>query len=649
MSPSTKSKSKDKLAARAVKEQIKTSLKPTPAPANNGNGIPGSAYNPLSGTFHALDTEPSASLPVPKTNGRFRTIDEPEDHSGSSSGTTAEYDSLSNNDSCSGESEDPKEKTTVSNAPRKETIPGSDTDKRDKIRQKNEKKHQRQKEKRALEIHERCNGYLMSRKLEGLAQKLEAMGFSSEQATMALILNEGRVEESVAWLFEVGEDNKQQCATNLEGANIKIDITEELAQIETLEIKYKCSKLEVERAVVAFEGNLEKAEDSLKTLKQEPTTVPPKSEKSGNGVAVASALNNKVVSSVQIPVGKAPLKGAGPISIQQHRREERDFNYTKPVAAVVQIESGNKNLQPFVQVESTNRNLQPSRKILVKQDVTKPQVTTPVDKRWSAASTSPSFPYSPVPPLQEVVKPEARYPGAAEAKTNMQTPRLKEPIVVMQRPVSNPPKQSIYAGGRYVNVMSDSERELFRMVLEEESLKRRLGDSPSMKSVTQLPYAPSAVKPPSVAGFGGPWSTMGPPSTRTLSSLATPLGLFAGRGFSGSSVAADWSTSGTMPQCDYEKVDWSLDTTPVYTDWSLDSARQMPSTMKSNNLYDTPYLGAKGPMPAVNGGVCLGGLQEGRCLVTDPPNSVGSLEWTSPFNGMDLLRAPRQFVKSPSL
>ena len=45
------------------------------------------------------------------------------------------------------------------------------------------------------------NGYQMSRKLEALAQQLVAMEFSSECATNALILNEGRVEESVLWLF----------------------------------------------------------------------------------------------------------------------------------------------------------------------------------------------------------------------------------------------------------------------------------------------------------------------------------------------------------------------------------------------------------------------------------------------------------------
>ncbi|GJR46054.1 UBA-like protein [Tanacetum coccineum] len=70
------------------------------------------------------------------------------------------------------------------------------------------KRHQRQKERRAQELHERCSGYLMSRKLEGLAQQLVTIRFSYERATMAIILNEGKVEQSVAWLFEGGAPHK---------------------------------------------------------------------------------------------------------------------------------------------------------------------------------------------------------------------------------------------------------------------------------------------------------------------------------------------------------------------------------------------------------------------------------------------------------
>nr|XP_016445714.1 PREDICTED: uncharacterized protein LOC107770899 [Nicotiana tabacum] len=273
MSPAARSKSKDK---KMSKEPPKVASKPSSA--NAGGGVPTSGYNPLLGTFHTLDTAPVTSNAALHVNGRFRNIDETDDPSGHSIGAGGEYDVVSNNGSWSGESEDHKERTS-NLPPRQETLPGADNDKREKIRQKNERKHQRQKEKRAQELHEKCSGYLMSRKLEALAQQLVAMGFSLERSTMALILNEGRVEESVAWLFEGGEEANKDKEHNLDtGGNLKIDISDELACIAHMEIRYKCSKQEVERAVVACEGDLEKAEETLRSQKQEPASVPSKPE-----------------------------------------------------------------------------------------------------------------------------------------------------------------------------------------------------------------------------------------------------------------------------------------------------------------------------------------------------------------------------------
>ncbi|PIN24914.1 hypothetical protein CDL12_02342 [Handroanthus impetiginosus] len=258
MSPASRSKAKDK---KASKEPLKGSSKPS-GHVNNNTGIPASGYNPLLGTFHTIDAAPVPSASPVNVNGRFRNIDDTDDHNGNSFGAGVEYDSVSNNGSWSGESEDQKEKTSQPQAPQ-QLVPGADNDKREKIRQKNERKHQRQKERRAQELHERCSGYLMSRKLEALAQQLVAMGFSQERATMALILNEGRVEESVAWLFEGGEEDKRM-EHNLDGGGtLKIDISEELARITDMEIRYKATKQEVERAVVACEGDLEKAEEML--------------------------------------------------------------------------------------------------------------------------------------------------------------------------------------------------------------------------------------------------------------------------------------------------------------------------------------------------------------------------------------------------
>ncbi|KAH6772185.1 Ubiquitin-associated/translation elongation factor EF1B protein [Perilla frutescens var. frutescens] len=167
MSPASRSKSKDK---KSVKESPKSSLKPS-SHASMSTATPASGYNPVLGTFHTFETTPVPSASPLHVNGRFRNIDDTDDHNGNSTGAGIEYDSVSNNGSWSGESEDPKEKSSQS-LPRQDTIPGADNDKREKIRQKNERKHQRQKERRAQELHERCNGYLMSRKLEALAQQL---------------------------------------------------------------------------------------------------------------------------------------------------------------------------------------------------------------------------------------------------------------------------------------------------------------------------------------------------------------------------------------------------------------------------------------------------------------------------------------------
>ncbi|EPS73433.1 hypothetical protein M569_01332, partial [Genlisea aurea] len=227
-------------------------------------GITSNGYNPLSGTFHTFESLSVSTPSSPNVNGRFRNIDDVDDHNGSSLGDGVECDTISNNGSWSGKSDDHKEKPFQPST--QESVPGAaDTEKREKMRLKNERKHQRQKERRAQELHERCSGYLMSRKLEALAQQLVAMGFSSERAMMALILNEGRVEESVSWLFDSGIEEKNSTEQNLvdSGENLKIDISEELAKITDMEIKYKVSKQEVERAIVSCEGDIEKAEEML--------------------------------------------------------------------------------------------------------------------------------------------------------------------------------------------------------------------------------------------------------------------------------------------------------------------------------------------------------------------------------------------------
>ncbi|KAF9599358.1 hypothetical protein IFM89_036815 [Coptis chinensis] len=606
MSPASKSKAKDKSSAKTNKEQPKASSKPS-ANGTTGSGITASAYNPLSGTFHTLETAPTASSPPPHSNGRFRNIDETDDHSGSSLGTGAEYDSVSNNGGYT----------------------GSDNDKREKTRQKNERKHQRQRERRAQELHERCSGYLMSRKLEALAQQLVAMGFSSERATMSLILNEGRIEESVAWLLEGSEDTAQHKDSNLDcGSNLKIDITEELSQITVMETKYKCSKQEVERAIVTCEGDLEKADETLRTQKQELPSSPPKPEDIGDPSIVNGG--KLVVSSIQT-LQRPQYKTNPPILLQQ-RRDDRDFNYTKAAPPV--------SAPP----ESANRNFQPLRRIQPKAEWIRPQVAAPVEKRWPNGGSSASVSYSLASPLQAAppaAKPEARYVVVGSEAKNLPTGSVREPVIMMQRPQSINTKQN-----HPVTSMNATP------AVTAGCLSAQQFYLPS----NHQPYVSSPLDTPA-SGWGNSHGTTGSSSSST-SSLTVPasLGLFSGwgsAGASGSSSPVDWNTGGSMPQCDYASIDWTLDSTLPSRSNGLWLG--LASFVKNSRMYDSwsPSTSADSKptmRPASSNGIPIPGRQEGVAAETSSAStSEGQSEWTSPFAGKDLFSVPRQFVTSPSL
>ncbi|KAK9273202.1 hypothetical protein L1049_018009 [Liquidambar formosana] len=648
MSPASKSKSRDK---RVGKEPQKASSKPS-VPANAGSGIQASGYNPLLGTFHTLETAPASSTSPLHSNGRFRNIDETDEHSGSSLGAGVEYDAISNNDSCSGESEDHKEK--ASNPPaRQEVIPGADNDKREKIRQKNERKHQRQKERRAQELHEKCSGYLMSRKLEALAQQLVSMGFSSERATMALILNEGRVEESVAWLFEGGEEADKHRDQNLDGGgNLKIDISEELARIADMEIKYKCSKQEVERAIVACEGDLEKAAEALSVQRQEPPSAPPKPEETGDPPTVSN--------------GKLSL-AAGPNSVRsqpksnsftmiQQRKDEKDFNYTKPAVSVgVSSEPRSKNVQPL----RTQPKLEWARP---------QQMAVPAEKRWSGAGTNPSVSYSLASPLQvspPPAKTETRYVAVGNEFKNLQHGTVREPVIMMQRPQSINAKQAPAASisssppgtaaswyPSSVEIMNNgllphipSTRSLSPNDLSSNQLYHRLHYQQHQQFVPGSSPVDSSVV--NRGNGNGLWSRTG---TSPTIAAASSLGLFSGlgsNGTSGSSSTVDWSTGGSMLPLDYASIDWSLDRT-------LPSSRTsglwmgLSTYLKKTHMYDsnTSGMGVKPAMrSAPSDGSSIAGLQDGGAAAAES-SAAGSHEWTSPFEGKDLFSLPREFVSS---
>uniref|UniRef100_A0A1D1XWF1 UBA domain-containing protein n=2 Tax=Anthurium amnicola TaxID=1678845 RepID=A0A1D1XWF1_9ARAE len=648
MSPVAKSRSKDKSSPKAVKEQQqKAPSKLLTAPVNGGN----SAYNPISGTFHSVETAPSAPSPASQSLGRFQSVDE---QSGSSSGT-AEYDSMSNNDSCSGESEDQKEKTVATVTPRLEAIPGSDTDKREKIRQKNERKHQRQKERRAQELHERCSQTLMSRKLETLSQRFVLMGFPSERATLALILNGGRVEESVAWLLEGGEDGEQLKNVDV-GNNLKIDISDELAKIVEMEVKFKWSKQEVERAIVACEGDMEKAAESLKTQKQEQSAAPLKSEVAGEPSG-AHGLS-KVVMATQSTVPRIQVKAVNYAAPLQQKRDERDLSCTKAVLSETDI--------------GVNRSMQPLRRPQEKAEWTRLQDANVVDKRWPNASASPSISYSLTAPLQVAVPPlkvEARYAVVgSEAKTALQTGTQREPVIVMQRPQSSVKQTAsstcvglnappAIASGWHPNGVSNVEM----MKVTTGGLRPNLQSmsfgtsSPSpalLHRQNQYQSFISTSMDSAAAGLGGRWTagtSLGTASSSSPSSLAVPssLGLFTGWGSSGSSGSSspvDWSSTGNlMMQCDYASIDWSLESTPLRSKLGSSATNDL-----FYNAWATTVMGTKLGRQGINGGVCFAGLQDNGIAI-DPSPPAGSHEWTSPFAGKDLFSLSRRFDTSPPM
>ncbi|KAK1418909.1 hypothetical protein QVD17_28060 [Tagetes erecta] len=582
------------------------------------------------------------------------------------------FDTLSNNGSWSGESEDHKDKASQAST-RQDTIPGVDNDKREKIRQKNEKKHQRQKERRAQELHEKCSGYLMSRKLESLAQQLVAMGFSSERATMALILNEGRVEQSVAWLFEGGEDsNNTPEHNNIDGGgNLKIDISEELAQITEMEIKFKCSKQEIERAIVACEGDLDQAVETLKAQKQEqPPAAMPKLEETGG----FPTLSNGNVSSASRPVSKAL-----PIN-QKTDEKDLNYNYTKSPVTV-----GPTSTDPGI------KSLQLLKKVPPNADWTKQQqVGTPSsEKRWpvvvGGSNSNPSVSYSLANPLQAASAPartEPRYTNISTELKNLQLGSVREPVIVMQRPKSKNLPASVSSSSSASDWHPNSVDPVMHMNVNSNGFSHGPTTTRSFNSssfggainnsqlydqfhyqqqqhqpLPQQQYASSSgpfdhfSQQGSMNHFnnGGMWNrTVGTATTPTLAA-ASSLGLFSGLGSNGSSGPSspvDWNAGDSL-QFDYTNIDWSLDRLHVPP-----SSPSRPNGMWMGSGWGGGKTATRSPAGALSNGtngLSIGLHSDGVGAVGSEASTGGSREWASPFEEKELFSFPRQFVSSPSL
>jgi len=639
MSPSVKSKpkSQEKASARSGKEQQKTSPKTSVSPTH-GSGIPASPQNPILGTFQTPEASLVASSIRVHDTSHFLKVDDADEHSSSPQGTMSECDSVSISGSCSGESEESKEKVAVTNSStRPDSVPGCDSDRREKIRLKNERKHQRQRERRAQELHDRCRGYLLSRKLESLAQQLVTMGFSLERATLALMLNDGKLEQSVSWLFEANEEQSQAKDTTslVSEGNLKIDITDELAQISALEAKYNCSKQEVERAIIASEGDLQKAENTLKTHKQEYPRTQPKSEDSVQN-------NNTLVRSQGLP--------AEPVSMQQ-RGSESDFNHYNK-------EGGSESMFPDLETGNV-QSLQPNH----------PNVTT--ERRWSGVpGSSPSSAMLAMSPSMQAVSPlvkmEAGMPiGVANEGRMIQQGLGREPVM-MQHPQFTNAKQSSMvslnsfpsgAAGWYVNSIPGVENVRSNGKLLQTQSVRSVSPN-HLEQFCQAPYkeyshffGPADYSSAGVGGFCKPMgaSSAPPPSippprhqgswsmNAPSPALAVPtsLGLFSGhqnaaRTFSSHSHM-DWNTGGLMPEFDYTSIDWSL---------NVASSSGGPCLGISSLLRNS--YGNRRSSP------CMSGLQNVG-MPRETSSSSGLREWTTPFAGKDLFSVPRQFVTSPPM
>ncbi|KAE9617168.1 hypothetical protein Lalb_Chr03g0032581 [Lupinus albus] len=639
MSPSLKSKSmsKAKASARARKEQQKCSPK-TSVTTNHGSGIPTTAYNPISGTFHTLETSLVASSAPLHHNSHFLKIDDTDDNSSSLQGTVSECDSFSNNGSCSGESEDHKEKVANSSM-RPDTIPGCDNEKREKIRLKNERKHQRQRERRAQELHERCSGYLMSRKLEALSQQLVAMGFSSERATLALMLNDGKLEESVSWLFEASEDKSHTKGTTtnlLSEGNLKIDISEELAQVSAMEVRYNCSKQEVEKVVVACEGDIQKAENTLKSQKQESPVIQSKSED--------SARNSSLVRSQGLPTAS--------VSMQQ-RGNDSDFYHSKVGGGASMLpDPESKNLQSL----HSNHQIEPT------------------DKRWGVTGSSPSTMLM-MPPAMKAQSPFARVDAQPSALWNegrmIQQGFGREPVVMMQHPQFSNGKQNSMSSinalpsgteGWYTNNIPSAENTRSNGRLLQNCDIGSAGTQ-HVEKFCRSPYneysnvlGPVDSLSPGVGGFYKPMRASSPSpsptirpqhqgswSTRASSPALTfpqSLGLFSGhqnaadRTFS-PHLHVDWNNGRLMSEFDYTNIDWTFYTldcrpSPESGGLWLGISSLLRNSSQSKMMGSSSYMA---------------GLQNGG-MAKESSTSAGLREWTTPFAGKDIFSVPRQFVTS---
>ncbi|KAG6547516.1 hypothetical protein Mapa_010964 [Marchantia paleacea] len=668
---------------------------------SSGSGIPSNAYNPGSGTFHRLDSSIPETMVV-NQSGRFRSIDDSDDI-GSIIGSYSEYDSMSNNGSCSGESED--QSHNIHGKDKKGTHPpglvgASGSDKRDKIRYKNEKKHQRQKERRAQELRDRCTNYLMSRRLEALAQQLVAMGFPSERATMALILNEGHVERSVAWLLEGGEGEVKENWND----HLKIDISEEQARIAELEFRFKYQRVEIERAIVACEGDLEKAAEWLRDRHpQLPTPVPPPTTASATTTDYGHLSQERTKEqNYPTPAESSPYlvnaQGRGNSGLYQalnnQRREDKELHLSQ---------SRNQGHPSSIRPSGTVEGSFPLARTVPQNGSEWQRLSSNVSGRYLNNSLKTSHVPQPSPhayptPVRHVsgtrVHPTDHGPSFHKEKSNHLTSR--DPVVMpqlSQSPITPPNIRSSSASpsfspsswnGNGLSASSPSSVLYFNgppgEVLSKAGTTSKASGELYGKQVEDMVHVQPAQA--NRMDVYSAWSNSGSFGSRDIGAQSASLrastshsrsqstpGFLSGWGSGLSGASAEWSmwVSGG---CDYKTIDWSMGASPSNsTDTSVWGVTSNLASLLKLSDSGKPRLGLAGEGTSQgltgsreevsnninynlwnnsNRGNSIG-LQEKSRNESGSSTGMGVPEWTSPFTGKDLFTLPHQAVPSPSL
>ncbi|CAA7039826.1 unnamed protein product [Microthlaspi erraticum] len=618
MSTVSKTKSRDK---KAMNDSQKIPGKPSGSTVAS-SGVLAGAYNPVLGTFQTVESLSATGSSSLHHNGRFRNIDE-------SDSTGADCDSVSNNGSWSGDSEDHKEKVSTTAAKQEVIIPGADNDKREKMRLKNEKKHQRQKEKRAQELHERCCQFLMSRKLEVLAQQLIAMGISHERATYALMLNEGKIEESVHWLFDDGGAKVVDKKLDPTSGNLKLDISQELSRILELESKFKCSKQDVERAVVTAEGDIEKAEEALRRQKQDQSTASRKVEDVSDNTSVNSSKVPSVHTSQNTVVQLQPNSGMYPPGVD----EAKNLGYPRVSSGEPGNEGGSlERIHMQLQLMKLQQNAAQEERKRMPQPYQQTPLPRPTEETHYVAALGDQYRRL---QQQEMREPVMMMQQQQQHQQQLQQQRSQSantsvlPVSTMNSSFTVAATASAGGGGNNWYPANRSEA----AAQSDGYMPTRSmapNDLNSNLMYQQLQYQQQ------YQGQGNNSHRMGGASSPLAVAPAASLGLFSGYGsvHSRGSTGLDWNADGTVGHLDYNNIDWSLDK-------GLICPRPEQQQYLSASPYEVQMNGRTRMMGNGNGMGMAMGVQEAALV-------GNGREWTSPFEGKDLFSLSRQYVP-PSL